>query len=121
MEPEAINLQYRNLKGVKPQYRIGQVRTYRPEPSEEDYRRGYITRYFVQKANDFSSHIYEVGSSEYNKWLDNPFMRTVKLDWKIKGTSVEVKLSNRKSLMRAQKKIPRIGLYLLNPLQYARF
>ena len=39
------------------------IETHIPTPSNKDYVRGYIKRYFVQKVNDKGSPIYEVDSS----------------------------------------------------------
>ncbi len=43
----------------------GQPTSFFPEPSEEDYTRGYITRYFTKKENQ-KGYIIEISREEYN-------------------------------------------------------
>ena len=43
----------------------GQPASFFPEPSEEDYTRGYITRYFTKKENQ-KGYIIEISREEYN-------------------------------------------------------
>ena len=44
---------------------VSNIQTSIPTQSENDYKRGWVTRYFTQKTNDKGSTIYEVNSSEY--------------------------------------------------------
>lgn len=89
-----------------------------PSPTEKDYKRGYIVRYFTQSANNSSMPIIEVKNSGYAKFTANPFFKTVKLDWRLIGNEDEVKKSNKTSIRLASKRIPRIKLYLPNRLQF---
>ena len=91
-----------------------------PSPTDGDYRRGYIVRYFAQRTNDPSSPIMEIDEAEYNRVLELPHYRTTRLDWKIKGSSDKVKESNKKSVAIASKNIRNITLYLPNLYQFAR-
>ena len=54
-------------------------------PSKDDYDKGIMTRYFVVKANDMHSQIFEVGPSEYKQFQKNPFYVVAQMRWKVKG------------------------------------
>jgi hypothetical protein len=102
------------------EFKLPKIIPYIPSPTDTDYKRGYITRYFIQKANDSKSFIYEISSSNYNKFAISPFYTQVPLDWRILGTDDEIRNSNMKSLKIAQTKIPSIQLYLPNLLQFRK-
>ena len=89
-----------------------------PQPNEMDYKRGYITRYFIQKANDTEAPVYEVDYLGYRKFFENPFITAISLDWKIKGTDEDIKTANLKSVKLQYKKIPKLQIYLPNFLQF---
>jgi hypothetical protein len=99
---------------------IGKIKTHVPSPTENDYKTGYIVRYFVQKANDMSSYVYEVNELQYTILKQNPFLIVVDLDWKISGNRNEVMEMNRKSILLASKDMKSILLYLPNYLQFYR-
>jgi hypothetical protein len=109
---------YKNIVKLPLQYRQVTVVTTLPSPTDFDYKRGYITRYFLQKANDFNSPIYEVKQSAIMKYAGNPFYTVVSLDWRLVGTKEEIKNSNSASLRLASVKMPKIQLYLPNLLQF---
>jgi hypothetical protein len=94
------------------------IKTIIPKPTDGDYKVGYITRYFTQKANDNGSYIYEISERQFSSLLDTPFYKTVELDWKISGDRVEVMEMNRKSIRFASNDMKSIGLYLPNHLQF---
>ena len=48
-----------------------------PTPTELDYNRGYIVRYFIQKANDSKSRIVEVDYIGYKKFVGDVFYTEV--------------------------------------------
>jgi hypothetical protein len=97
---------------------LDKISTHIPTPNETDYKRGYMTRYFVQSANDPSSYIYEVDKDEYSLIVENSFYINVKLNWRLIGTVEEVRESNSKSVLFASKTIKSITLYLPNTLQF---
>ena len=46
---------YKNLildKIDTPKFYSANIKTHVPSPTENDYKKGYVTRYFSQKAND---------------------------------------------------------------------
>ena len=59
-------------------------------PTEQDYKRGFITRYFAKKLNIEGIQIFEITQSDYNsinvkdgKYFD--IYQVISLDWKITG------------------------------------
>ena len=106
------------------------INTYVPNPTEDDYLRGYITRFFIQKTNDLESPIYEVSSSSYRKYLNSTTYRGTSLRWRISGpldtifndnndvTDKGVQQSNVISISIASKDIKNLKLYLPNILQF---
>ncbi len=91
-----------------------------PTPNDNDYRRGYIVRYFVQKVNDENSYVYEVSSKSHSALLNNPLYNIVSLDWRLIGNSDQIKESNSKSVKLASQRMKAISLYLPNYLQFAK-
>jgi len=106
------------------------INAFVPSPTEDDYKKGYITRFFVQKTNDKESPIYEVASSNFRKYTNNQSYKGVTLRWRIKGplnmvfndrneiTDKGVKESNRISIQISSSKIDNLKLYLPNLLQF---
>lgn len=100
------------------------------EPAEKDYNLGFIRRYFVQKANDTESTIYEVSQEDYSKYLQNPFWKAESIKWRILGPRDAtfkkngemddrgVLESNKAAIGLASKTLPNIKLYLPNLLQF---
>jgi hypothetical protein len=94
------------------------IKTNVPTPDDNHYKKGYITRYFVQSANDTSSYVYEVDKQEYSNLLSNPFYINVKLNWRLNGSVEQIRDSNSKSVMLASNTIKSVSLYLPNKLQF---
>lgn len=99
-------------------YSSVKIKTHIPTPTETDYKRGYITRYFVQKANDSESQIYEVDYIGFSKTIDNPFYANVSINWRLIGTDEQIKDSNFKAIRLVTPTIKKIQLYLPNLLQF---
>jgi hypothetical protein len=97
---------------------IRKIQTSVPSPNVDDYRIGYIQRYFIQKRNDESAYIYEVEKLAYSDVMDNPFFKGVILKWKISGNREEVREMNQKSVSYASKDMKALPLYLPNYLQF---
>jgi hypothetical protein len=99
-------------------FKIGRIKTDVPLPTENDYKIGYIQRYFIQKRNDEGSYIYEVTKQYFSDILDNPFFKGVVLKWKISGIAEEVRQMNQKSISYSSKDMKKLPLYLPNHLQF---
>lgn len=96
------------------------IKTIIPNPTEFDYKRGYIARYFTQKTNDLNYPIFEISDFTYNILLDNPFYRVTRLNWRLSGTNEQIKESNFKSVQLASKDMPNLMMYLPNYLQFSK-
>lgn len=96
------------------------INTFVPNPTESDYKKGYITRFFIQKANDSQSYIYEVSKDTYKEFVTNNFFVNTSLDWRINGDDVDIKKSNSESVRLASQKINKLQLYLPNLLQFRK-
>jgi len=102
------------------EFSLPTIHTFVPSPTETDYKKGYITRYFIQKANDKASYIYEISNVDYSKFAFSPFFTQILLDWRIIGTDEEIKQSNFISVKNCIPKMPSIHLYLPNLLQFRK-
>ena len=101
-----------------------------PVPTQLDYDNGYMIRYFIQKANDYNGHIFELNNSVYTTYLNNAYWKGVELKWRIAGpkevvykndgTIDDIGLinSNKASICLASVRLKNIGLYLPNLLQF---
>jgi hypothetical protein len=96
------------------------IKPFIPSPTDSDYKKGYITRYFVQKANDSNGLIYEVSNESYKTYIKNKLLISESVDWRIIGEDSEIKNSNSESIRLASKKIPKLSLYLPNLLQFRK-
>ena len=52
-----INKRYKELTRNKAMELNISISAHIPKPNDEDYKKGYITRYFTQKTNDLNSPI----------------------------------------------------------------
>lgn len=68
----------------------GKPNSYFPQPTEEDYTKGYIIRYFTKKEND-KGFIIEISEEEYNSILngtadyDIRLYQVISILWKLTG------------------------------------
>ena len=121
---------YKKLNGKKVQKIDSSIRAYIPNPTDVDYQRGFIRRFFAQKANDKSSAIIEISSDDYNRISRTPVYRTVTIRWRIKGplqsvigegdTIIDKGVSNSNSIAISlvSNDMPNLKLYLPNLLQF---
>lgn len=101
-----------------------------PTPTEFDYKKGFIKRYFVQKTNDKGSPITEVNATNFSKYKNNPYYTVAFLTWRIQGPKTteynedgsimdkSVSQSNRISISLLKDTMPNLKLYLPNLLQF---
>ena len=68
----------------------GQPNSYYPQPTEQDYRKGYLIRYFTKKENE-RGFVTEISQSEYNSIIngtadyDITIYQTATILWKLTG------------------------------------
>ena len=125
-----INDKYKELSGNKFKSLNTKVKSFIPTPTDKDYKRGYITRYFVQKTNDKNAPIYEVSDTEFNKFRSSVMYNTTSLRWRLTGpkdpfdyednkiVDKGVKKSNEISIRLASTDIVSLKLYLPNLVQF---
>jgi len=109
---------YKDIANLSNQFNQIKIVPYIPKVTDIDYQRGYIERFFVQKANDKDAVIYEIRKKSTNKLSQSSFYTITSLDWRIRGEVTEVKKSNSASIRIASQTIPKISLYLPNLLQF---
>jgi hypothetical protein len=120
---------YKNVAKNIEKFTLQVPNTVVPTPTNEDYELGFIYRYFIQKANDEDSFIYEINLNEYNLYNLNPFWKKLRLKWRITGpinptynngtvSDRGVIQSNKSSLNIASSQFKNISLYLPNLLQF---
>ena len=122
--------QYNSLLNKAQLYIDGsKIEQYAPKLSAKDYQLGVIKRYFIQKANDKNSPIFEIGKRTAPKYRENPLYNLAEIDWVISGEETEKTIGevkqtispeqmNKLSIQSASKIIPNLFLYLPNLLQY---
>ena len=96
------------------------IAAYIPTPQDVDYQRGYIVRYFIQKANDKDSKIFEVDEYAFAKFTNSPFYIAVQIDWRVIGSTDDIRQSNMKSINFVRKEMPALKMYLVNYLQFSK-
>lgn len=109
---------YNDIVNLSTEFKETTIVPYIPKITEIDIENGYITRFFIQKANDKDAVIYEIRKKSISKFSNNSFYIVTSLDWRIRGTEEEVKKSNSISVKLASNEIPKISLYLPNFLQF---
>ena len=121
---------YKDITNNSKLFEVNIPQTIVPNPNDDDYKVGFIVRYFVQKRNDENAHIFEVNQNEYQKLKNNPHWKVMDLKWRIKGPQTAtykmdgniddkgVTNSNKASITRASYSLKNIALYLPNILQF---
>lgn len=101
-----------------------------PSPTETDYAKGFIERFFTQKANDKNGFVYEVDDKTYVELLKNPYWLSESIYWRIAGplepvynnvgdvVDKGVVSGNKASIVLGANTIKNLGLYLPNILQF---
>lgn len=118
---------YKNLKKIKIKNTI--PNTYFPKPTELDYSRKFITRYFTQRRDTPGSPIFEINEDSFYDYSNTEYWLGVKINWKIKGSLEDsytengefqpsVLTINRLAIIEAEKTLPEINLYLVNLKQF---
>ena len=66
--------QYNKIKKLKNFNLKSEPKPFKHTINSNDIKRGYITRYFVQKTNDSQTPIIEVSNSNYTVMTKNPLL-----------------------------------------------
>lgn len=108
---------YNKIKKLNSEFLPVTIKSFIPTPTEAEYKRGYITRYFVQKSNDRTAPIIEVNSKGFVNYNNNPFYIITSLKWVISDSEEAVKNFNLKSIQFASKNFKSLPFYLENLTQ----
>ena len=100
--------------------------SYKPSPTDYDYRYGYIIRYFLQKRTSPQNSIVEVSENDFQSVSPNPSYtkideksyNSLELLWTITGNKKYVSNANRLALISSEKLFPGIKNFLPNLLEY---
>ena len=117
--------QYIKIGGIDMSYET-YPEYFKPTPMSDDYSKGYIYRYFIQKINDLT--ITEVNKDKYNDIYTQYFNKIV-IQWIISGPKNNeykdkilyrkgVEEQNLQTLNDNDKKIKGLKNYLKNPLEF---
>ena len=85
--------------------------------NNKDYNRGFINRFFIQKANDENGPVLEISESDYNKKLN--MYNKIGVIWKLSGDKDTVADINSNTILSIQRMYGLQGLNIF-PLQYWR-
>jgi hypothetical protein len=107
-----INDKYNELSGNKFSSLNTKVKSFVPTPTDQDYLRGYVTRYFAQKVNDKNSPIYEVSTSEFAILRSSVMYNVTSLRWRITGPKEPSDYENNKIMDKGVKKGNEISINL---------
>lgn len=119
---------YSNIKKVK-SFLVPS--SFIPTPTESDYSKGVITRYFIKRKNGKADTIKEVSESDYNLVADNPLYQRITLIWKITGRLKDdfsnpsspiygIEDTNGRTVLDKNRDMLGIGLYLNDLKQFAK-
>lgn len=111
---------YNKIINVPKEFKKVTIKPFIPTPTEDDYNVGYIRRYFIQRANDKNSIVYEINEKSFTTFFENTLFIAISLNWKISGSDDEIKVINDKVIRYASKKLPAVKLYLPNLLQFSK-
>jgi len=93
---------------------------YYPQATEREYEQGYITRYFIRKANNPDDNIIEINTIQWNQigsQIDPVLYLKTSLPWKISGDIVDVQTTNAKLVAKYDNELPGLQKYLRNYLE----
>ena len=88
-------------------------------PTEQDYKVGYITRYFMMRRNGDFTTIKEISFQDFDTFNSDDLYKTTTLKWKITGSKDEVENTN-KTLVELKKPGFDFGTYFTNYSQFLK-
>ena len=117
---------YKRAKGNFPVISGNYARSFFPNPTMVDFKRGFITRYFAKQRNNLRANIVEIDSLQFNSHSEGgginiQFYNVISLRWKIRGTLQEVQSVNFSSVENAELSMRNITQRLGNLIQFAKF
>lgn len=99
-----------------------------PFPTADDYERGFMERFFVQKRNSPLNTIIEIDAEQFNKinvgnkpGINGIIWNKLRINWKIsKIPQQDAQTLNQLTIVRSENDFPYISKYLTNLLEYYR-
>lgn len=130
------NIDYNSLKSNKLATLIDPI-PFTPKPTDEDYKKGKITRYFARQRNGTQFKIMEIDQPTYDNLLNNrgglntSLWKVISIFWQISGPLNDQKVNdirtragiidtNQRVLDNAEKNFIGIKQYLTDLKQFAR-
>ena len=115
---------YSNLKPPtkKSLSKYKQVPSSKSPPTEEDYKRGYFTRYFAKRVNQ-QFGLFEIEAKTFESLIspkpifDPNLYKVGTLIWSLKGNTHK---SNSQQLIKSERNTPFLSLLFHNPSEYKR-
>ena len=96
--PDAIKKRLAGTSKLELNRTPGKPNSYYPQPTEEDYRKGYVVRFFTKKENE-RGFITEISEDEYNGIVngtvdyDISLYQVTKILWKLTGPLRNTRMS----------------------------
>ncbi len=127
LNPTQDILRYNQITGNEINRYVPPI-SYSPSPTMDDYKKGKIQRFFVQKRNSPLNTILEIDSQQYNQInvQNNPgingiIYNSLLFDWIIsKIPKDDAFYLNQLTLQKNTLNFPYIGLFVTNPLEFYR-
>lgn len=127
LNPTADILKYNTITGRE----INRYLTpnpFYPRPSLDDYRIGWIERFFIQQRTSPINTIIEIDSIQFNgvntqnsPGINGVLWNRLRLEWKISKLSTDdIQYLNNRSIQMAEPSFTGISEYLTNPLEFFR-
>jgi hypothetical protein len=99
ISPDLNNDNYNSLKPLNLAQLIDPI-PFTPKPTEEDYKRGKITRYFARQRNGTQFRIMEIDQTTYDNLsnrkggLNYSLWKVISIFWQISGPLRDIKVNN---------------------------
>jgi len=122
----AIIDDYKRARNNIPVIRGHFARSFVPKPEIEDFKRGFIIRYFAKQRNNSRANIVEIDKGQFNSHsegiggLNTTFYKVISLRWKIIGTLQNVQSTNFHSIENAELLMTGIIKRTGNLIQFAK-
>jgi len=121
----ADTLKYNQIRDIDASQYIMPI-LYYPNPNVDDYKRGIIERYFVQKRNNPSNTILEINGQQYNSintrgkpGINGVIWNKLMIQWRISRIpKSDVMYLNKETLIRSEPLFPGIGIYINNVTEF---
>lgn len=127
LNPTEDILKYNQLTGSEINRYVMPI-SYQPIPNNDDYKRSYIERFFVQKRNSPLNSILEIDGQQFNSinTLNRPGINGVlwnklKLEWKISMLPKEdIYYLNQRQIEKNLLNFPGLNTFITNPMEFYR-